>query len=204
MRSTFSLAALALLLATTAGCREATAQADLAGKWLRFDSSICLTTFKDGAKQEDEKCFEQNAVVGLTRSGHRWIGIECPRNGTTPPNREYSKSENMEETVIGRITCSTEGPQTRLRWAGMVKDFYPRTSLTAMMKTETAISFEADAKNCRLLDYSRTIHQVNSDATLPNGERRPGGIADYKYRLGKALKCRMFDSETDARALELK
>lgn len=202
MRSTFPLAALVLLFGTTAGCPEAAA--DLAGKWLRFDSSICLTTFKDGTKEDDEKCFEQNLVVGIIQTGHSWFGIECSGNSTTPPNREYSKSENIEETVIGRITCSTEGPRTTLTWAGMVKDVYPRTSMTAMMKTETTTSFEADAKNCRLLDYSRTIHQVKSDAVHPNGERRPGGIADYKYRLGKALRCRIFDSEKEARALELK
>jgi hypothetical protein len=204
VRSIFVLAALVLLLATTTGCPEAAAQADLTGKWLRFDSSICHTTITEGAKAEREECSESPLAIGVTKSGHLWLGIECPRNSTTPPNREHSKDDSFEETIVGRVTCSTEGSQTTLKWAGMVKDIYSRTSLTKIMKTETILSFETDAKGCRLLSYTRMIHAVRSDSVDPNGERRPGSITEYKSRLGKALKCQILDSEKEARAIEFK
>ena len=204
MRSIFSLVALALLLATTAGCPEAAAQDDLTGKWLRFDSSICHSAVTDGSKKEDEECSESPLAVGITRSGHRWLGIECPRNSTTPPSREHSKDDSFEETVIGRVTCSTEGPRTTLKWAGTVKDIYSRTSLTKIMKTETILSFEIGDQGCRLLDYSRLIHAVRSDWVNQNGERQPGSITDYKSRLGKALRCQVLDSERAANIIEFK
>ena len=197
MRSIF-LAALALLLATTAGCPQATAQAELAGRWLRFDNSICHTTIKDGARKEGEKCFDDTSVVGITKAGHHWPDIECPTNSITPPDRTNSKTDTWEETLIGRLTCATDGPRTILKWAGVRKDIYPQISLTQVAKFETILNFEASGGHCRILDYSRTIHAVNSDGLRRNGERIPSTIEDHKYRLGEAVQCRIFSSENEA------
>ncbi|MBN9006877.1 MAG: hypothetical protein J0H40_15855 [Rhizobiales bacterium] len=199
MRSTFPLAALVLLFGTTAGCPEAAA--DLAGKWLRLERNVCVTSFKDGAKIEDKKCFQDRTVVSVTKAGHEWIGIACPTNSSTPLKKDYSKTETMEETIIGRMSCSTDGARTTLKWTGTTKDFYLRSSLTSIMKIESVLSFETGGDGCRLVNYVRTVHQVNSEATRSNGDKAPGNIADYKYQLDKG-QCRVFSSEKEARALD--
>ena len=204
MRSIFFLAALALLFATTTSCPEAVAQDDLTGKWLRFDWSLCVTSFKDGAKKEDEKCFEDWSILGVTTAGHHWLGTECPRNSTTPPHRTYSKTDRLEETLIGRTTCATDGPRTTLTRSTLRKDISPQISLTQVAKLETVLSFESSDSRCRVLNYSRTIHAVNSEGVRQNGERIPATIEDYKYRMDKLLRCRIVSSEKEALALELK